>query len=117
LKEVVIVAQSVSLPSFRHFVDHIQKHFAQALPGSKVLADNFGLVVVQGDRATTLSLDKLYRFYVDNVTTHPDLSEEQLTDALKQLVNKYLVDTRRNEIFQVTREPTSALVVEQCCVR
>jgi hypothetical protein len=111
---------AVSIPTFAQFVRLMQKEVSKELKGADVVPDHRQLVIIKDDKTThTFSLDKLYRFYVDDIMTHKDFTSKQLVACVKMFMNKHLAETNRAPLFKMEslQRISPVCVLEQCCIR
>lgn len=107
-----------NVPSFNKFVDLLQQKVFSEMKDIQAKASFRNLVVQTGSSVTTLSLDKLYRFYVNDLVTHPEYGEAEALLCVKKLINKHLGDTSRKPMFRVKETALShQCTLEQCCIR
>ncbi|MFL6162316.1 MAG: hypothetical protein ACJ74U_08805 [Jatrophihabitantaceae bacterium] len=105
----------VRFPEFR---DQILDDLKSTHSGAEVRADESEATVASDSGHHVVSIDKLYRTYVDLALQSPDSSHEDLVAAAKNGVNNWKTVSGESPVFTVDRIPThlSNLMLMQKCV-
>ena len=108
------MADIVRFPEFR---DQILSELKSTHSGAQVQADESEATVTSDQGSHVVSLDKLYRTYVDLALQAPDSSHEDLVAAAKNGVNNWKVAEGKSPVFTVDRIPAelgNVMMMQKC---
>jgi hypothetical protein len=106
----------LTLPTFSEFREQV-KSFAAASGGS-VATDDSDLIVVSEGIARSVSLDKLYRAFVDAQLRNPSMGQADVLNAVLAASDNYRAANHHKPIFNITARilPLSGGGMMQKCV-
>lgn len=119
-----MVEGNLRIPSYAEFARRASERMPTDLKlggkGTRVNSDLNELVIQRPDAApVSVSLDKMYRYFVDKMVTYPDWTEDQLWSQVESYVDGYRTRVGREPIFKVkpALNPGGGVMIEQCCIR
>jgi hypothetical protein len=115
-----MATQPSSIKSFSDFVTELKGALAKDFGQGNVHQDFRQLIVTgaHGGAPASISLDKVYRFYIDHAVKNPKVSSGDLLEAAKSFVNNYRKNIGEKPLFSVGKVVSAGpVVLEQCCIR
>ncbi len=106
----------VRYPDFR---ERLLNDLKETHPDSEIRADESEAILISSSKVLAiLSLDKLYRAYVDIALQSPDSSFDEQLGAAKDGVNNWFTASGESPVFTVERIPSKLgnVVLMQKCV-
>jgi hypothetical protein len=106
------------LVRFGEFREQILTDLKDTHPGAAIEADESEAKVAAESGHRVVSLDKLYRTYVDLALQAPDATHEDLVTAAKNGVNGWETSTGGAPVFTVDKVPSHLgnLMLMQKCI-
>jgi hypothetical protein len=105
------------LPTFRDFSTLVTRHVKEA--GKTAAIDDSDLVVLdKNGSVSTVSLDKLYRAFVDLSIQNPSVSQDSMLKTVLAASDNFRNLTKNKPIFNIKERPVeiSGTVMMQKCV-
>jgi hypothetical protein len=110
---------STDLVRFPDFRERILGDLKDAHPDSEIRADESEAILITSSKVLAIvSIDKLYRAYVDIALQSPDSSFDEVLGAAKDGVNNWFAASGESPVFSVERIPSKLgnVVLMQKCV-
>jgi hypothetical protein len=107
------------IPGYQEFIEMLESELPGRLEGGTIRHDGLNdLLVEDKGHTAAFSLDKAYRFYVDELVRHPDLGSDERIDRLTAFLGTWRQRLDRPAIFDVSViDRGSTKILEQCCIR
>lgn len=109
----------MEIARFAPFREEVLQDLRSRYPSAEVRADEAEAVVFEeGETLSVLSLDKLYRTYVDLALAHPGAPHEEVKQAAQAGIDGWFVASGNEPLFKVRELPPSfdELVMMQKCI-
>jgi hypothetical protein len=108
------MADLVRFPEFR---EQILNDLKNTHSGAEIQADESEATVASDSGHHVVSLDKLYRTYVDLALQSPDSSHEDLVAAAKNGINNWKTQEGKSPVFTVEQIPShlgNVMLMQKC---
>jgi hypothetical protein len=118
LKETTMNGEA-TIPTYEEFGE-LARNFLSKHHGGAAEVDKNAVIVLgkRGEPSAAFSLDKMYRFFVNDAVSDPKASHEEHLARMAGFLNQWREKTGRGPVFRlVTAETPRQVVIEQCCIR